>query len=81
MASVSKRVTGRPLRSQAREIVYSVAQFLKKKQFDMDINIGAVTSEATGVSERLVSTVCKEGKESLKKRGIIFFYAQRKKGP
>jgi hypothetical protein len=33
----------------------------------LNINVTAVTSDATGVSERLVSFILKEGKESLEK--------------
>jgi hypothetical protein len=44
-----------------KEIVYNVAQFFKKQKEEqkLNINITAVTSEATRVSKRLVSTILK----------------------
>ena len=47
----------------------------------MDINIVAVTSEATGISERLVTSVLKEGKESLEKGKLSPSMPKRKKVP
>lgn len=83
MASTSKSVSGRPLRGQAREIVYNVARFFKKQkeQHNMDMNIATVTSEATGVSERLVNTVLKEGKQSLERGELSFSTPKGKKVP
>ena len=39
----------------------------------------AVTSEATGISERLMNTVLKEGKESFGKGKLCFFTHKGKK--
>ena len=49
-----------------------MAQFLKKQKEQKLNNISAVTSEATRVSKRLVSTILKEGKESLEKGELCF---------
>ena len=52
MISSSQSVSDRPLKGMAWEIVYNVAQFFKKqKEQKLNINITAVTSEATRVSE------------------------------
>ena len=47
----------------------------------MDINIVAVTSEATGIPERLVISVLKEGKESLEKGKCLLPRQKGKKCP
>ena len=58
-----------------------MAQFFKKqKEQKLNINITAVTSEATRVSKRLVSTVLTEGKESLEKGELCFCTPKGKKG-
>ena len=65
MASTSSSVSGRPLRDQAREIVYNVAQFFKsqKEVFHIpNVNVIEMISEATGVSDYLVKKVIKKGK-------------------
>ncbi|KAJ4440513.1 hypothetical protein ANN_08654 [Periplaneta americana] len=80
MPSTSK--SGRPLRGQAREIVYNVHQFFKrqKEEHKMDINVAHVTSEATGVSERVITRIVKEGIESLAKGSLSFSTPNGKKG-
>ena len=64
------------------EIVYNVAQFYKKQKEEQKLNsdITAVTRELTRVSESLVSTILKEGKESLKKGELCFCMPKGKKG-
>ena len=54
--------------------MYNMAQFFKKTKRRAKIkhNITAVTSEATRVLKRLVSTILKEGKESLEDRKLCF---------
>ena len=66
MASSLKIVSGRSL----KKIINYVIQFFK--QYKLDINITAVTSEATGVSERLKNTILKEGKGFLGKEELCF---------
>ena len=59
-----------------------MAHFFKtqKEEQKLNINITAVTSEATRVSKILVSTILKEGKESLEKRKLCFSTPKGKKG-
>ncbi|KAJ4442366.1 hypothetical protein ANN_03952 [Periplaneta americana] len=80
MPSTSK--SGRPLRGQAREIVYNVHQFFKRQneEHKMDINVARVTSEATGVSERVITRIVKEGIESLARDLYLSLHPMEKRG-
>ena len=52
--------------------------FIQEKEHKLDINITAVTSQATGISGRLINTILKEGKGSLEK-GELFFSTRKGK--
>ena len=43
-----------------------------KQEHELDINITAVTSDATRVSERLMNTILEDCKGSLKKQDLYF---------
>lgn len=76
MASGSKSscVSGRPLRGQAREIVFNVVTHLteQKQQHKLKYNVAQATSDATGVSESLVKRIIAEGRQS-EARGRLKF--------
>lgn len=85
MASTSKSTctSGRPLRGQAREVIFNVYTHLKdqKEQFKLKYNVLEATSNATGVSESLVKKIAAEGKQSLVKGRLNFSTPQGKKSP
>ena len=47
--------------------------FIQEKEHKLDINITAIISEATGISERLMNTIPKEGKGSLGKAELFLY--------
>ena len=55
MTSSLHSVSGRPIIGMAKEIVYNVKEFFKKQKEEhkLNIDITAVTTEATRVSKRL----------------------------
>lgn len=65
-SSNSRLASGRPLTSQAREIIFNVVEYLRKqkKEYNLSYNIAASTSEATGVSQATVYKILKEAKKS-----------------
>lgn len=82
--SKSSSVSGRPLRGQAREIVYNVAQYFKelKEQHNLqNANILFMTSRATGVSVSTVTKILKEGKEAAARSILTFSTPTGKKAP
>lgn len=85
MASTSKSgcASGRPLRGQARELVFNVYTHLKdqKEQFKLKYNVIQATSNATGVSESLIKKIVAEGKQSVVKGSLTFSTPQGKKRP
>lgn len=70
----SKSTSGRPLRGQAREIVYNVVTHLKKQkeEYKLKYNVVESASELTGVSKSLVKTIIGEGKTSKCKGRLCF---------
>lgn len=74
MASCSSSASGRPLRGQAREIVYNVAKHLReqKELHNLKYNVAQSTSEATGISKSSVKRVLAEGKCALAKGKLTF---------
>jgi hypothetical protein len=60
---------------KAWEIVYNMVQFSKKQKEEQKLNINttAVTSEATRVLKRLVSTIPKEVKNFFRKENFLLF--------
>ena len=83
MADTSKSgsKSGRPLRGQAREIVYNVAAYLREQKTVNKLNYNVVvsTSEATGVSKSLVKRILAEGKTSMAKGRLHFSTPDGKK--
>ena len=50
--------------------------FKEEKEQKLDINITAVTGGATRVSERLINTILKEGKESLEEGNYVSLHVK-----
>ncbi|XP_046391551.1 uncharacterized protein LOC124159685 [Ischnura elegans] len=84
MASSSKSspARGRPLKSQAREIVYRVSRFLNelKSEEVLTLNVVSATSQATGVSASTVKRIASEGKLSEEKGKLSFSTPKGKRG-
>lgn len=73
--SSSSSAPGRPLRGQAREIVFKVTEYLKemREQHDLQFNLAEETSKATGIGQTLVKQIIREGKTTLAIRGQLKF--------
>lgn len=80
-SSKSGSKSGRPLRGQAREIVYNVAAHLREQKtvHKLNYNVVSSTSETTGVSKSLVKRVIAEGKTSMAKGRLQFSTPDGKK--
>lgn len=85
--STSTIARGKPLRRQAREIVFNVAQYFiaKKKQDEENgdqrkYDVRELISEVTGVSQRTISNILSEAKKSATEPGATpVFITPRKK--
>lgn len=71
----SSSAPGRPLRGQAREIVYKVTEYLKimREEHGLHFNLAEETSKATGIGKTLVKQIIKEGHRTLAVRGQLNF--------
>ena len=71
----SSSAPGRPLRGQAREIVYKVSEHLKgmRLQYGLEFNLSVETSKATGVGKTLVKQIIKEGNTTIEVCGQLNF--------
>ena len=75
MASTSGLASGRPIRDQAREIVYNVSQYFRnmKQTFQIqDANLNNMTSDATGVTVITVKAILREVVESSARGKLTF---------